>query len=159
VQEYMQGGTLKSLLLKEAYDRRPQWRYSRCDAFRWAVGISKAMLYLHRFKPMIVHRDLKAENVLLTRRNVARSEAKLADFGLHKMIKVGVGSAAGVCPAWGRLARPGWATPQLSVGREELFGKSPDTTRPSADCGSRDRGIVIPLPSSYRCRPAVVSPR
>ncbi len=35
----------------------------------------------------IIHRDLKAENVLLTRGSDGRTNAKLADFGLHKLIR------------------------------------------------------------------------
>lgn len=36
--------------------------------------------------PQILHRDLKAENVLLTRGADGRLCAKLADFGLHKLV-------------------------------------------------------------------------
>ena len=55
---------------------------------RWALEIAQALHYLHSFKPMVVHRDLKLENILLTSPDPARAHAKLADFGLHKMIKV-----------------------------------------------------------------------
>ena len=55
---------------------------------RWALEIAQALCYLHSFKPMIVHRDLKLENILLTSPYPGRAHAKLADFGLHKMIKV-----------------------------------------------------------------------
>lgn len=58
------------------------------DALRWALQIAEALAYLHQFSPLIVHRDLKLENILLTSPNPARANAKLADFGLHKMIKV-----------------------------------------------------------------------
>jgi len=59
----------------------------RQDALRWALDIAEALEYLHGLRPLIVHRDLKLENILLTATNPARSAAKLADFGLHKMIK------------------------------------------------------------------------
>lgn len=58
------------------------------DALRWALQIAEALAYLHQFSPLIVHRDLKLENILLTSPIPARANAKLADFGLHKMIKV-----------------------------------------------------------------------
>jgi serine/threonine protein kinase len=58
------------------------------DALRWALQIAEALAYLHQFSPLIVHRDLKLENILLTSPIPARADAKLADFGLHKMIKV-----------------------------------------------------------------------
>jgi serine/threonine protein kinase len=57
------------------------------DALRWALDIAEALEYLHGFRPLIVHRDLKLENILLTSGQPARASAKLADFGLHKMIK------------------------------------------------------------------------
>lgn len=57
------------------------------DALRWALQIAEALAYLHQFSPLIVHRDLKLENILLTSPVPRRADAKLADFGLHKMIK------------------------------------------------------------------------
>lgn len=58
------------------------------DALRWALQIAEALAYLHQFLPLIVHRDLKLENILLTSPVPSHADAKLADFGLHKMIKV-----------------------------------------------------------------------
>lgn len=58
------------------------------DAMRWALQIAEALAYLHHFSPLVVHRDLKLENILLTSPNPATADAKLADFGLHKCIKV-----------------------------------------------------------------------
>ncbi len=58
------------------------------DALRWALQIAEALAYLHHFSPLIVHRDLKLENILLTSPHPSKADAKLADFGLHKCIKV-----------------------------------------------------------------------
>lgn len=55
---------------------------------RWALQIAEALAYLHHFSPLVVHRDLKLENILLTSPKPAIADAKLADFGLHKCIKV-----------------------------------------------------------------------
>ena len=62
--------------------------YSWKDAFRWLQQIAGALQYLHGLRPMVVHRDLKLENLLLTGSNPAKADAKLADFGLCKLIKV-----------------------------------------------------------------------
>ena len=35
----------------------------------------------------ILHRDLKSENVLLARDEQGQQQAKLADFGLHKLVR------------------------------------------------------------------------
>ena len=62
--------------------------YTWRDALRWLQQIAGALKYLHGLRPMVVHRDLKLENLLLTCNNPARADAKLADFGLCKLIKV-----------------------------------------------------------------------
>lgn len=63
--------------------------YSWKDAFRWLQQIAAALKYLHGLRPMVVHRDLKLENLLLTGSNPGTADAKLADFGLCKLVKVG----------------------------------------------------------------------
>ena len=64
--------------------------YTWLDAFRWLEQIAAALKYLHSLRPMVVHRDLKLENMLLTGLDPATADAKLADFGLCKLVKVGV---------------------------------------------------------------------
>lgn len=43
--------------------------------------------YLHQARPMVVHRDLKMENVMLTLDHNEQVVAKLGDFGLHAVLK------------------------------------------------------------------------
>ena len=63
--------------------------YTWLDALRWLEQIAAALKYLHSLRPMVVHRDLKLENMLLTGLDPATADAKLADFGLCKLVKVG----------------------------------------------------------------------
>lgn len=72
--------------------------YAWTDALRWLQQIAVALKYLHGLRPMVVHRDLKLENMLLTGLDPATADAKLADFGLCKLVKVG---QAGVGSGWG----------------------------------------------------------
>ena len=51
----------------------------------FAKGIAQGMEYLHRLSPPIVHRDLKALNILVDR----NFGVKVADFGLSKAIPEG----------------------------------------------------------------------
>ena len=36
------------------------------DAVRWLIGIARGLKYLHECQPMVIHRDLKLENILLS---------------------------------------------------------------------------------------------
>jgi len=62
--------------------------YTSQDALTWMINVAEGMQYLHNVsesKPMIIHRDLKLENIMLSAwGNV--TIAKLVDFGLHKVI-------------------------------------------------------------------------
>ena len=67
--EYCVGGTLNERL------HRPS---SEEENFKWIRQMAAALAFLH--SRSVVHRDLKADNVLLT----ATEVAKLADFGLAR---------------------------------------------------------------------------
>ena len=82
VLEYMGGGTLSDLVQRQMLT--PQYKiYSTNDALRWSIQIASALAYLHNSKPMLIHRDLKPDNIMLTK---DLSSAKLIDFGLHSRI-------------------------------------------------------------------------
>ena len=40
--------------------------YTTDEAVRWCLQIAEGLAYLHAQRPVIVHRDLKLENCLLT---------------------------------------------------------------------------------------------
>ena len=67
--EYCVGGTLNERLTR---------RSSEEINFKWICQMAEALAFLHSRR--IVHRDLKADNVLLT----ATEDVKLADFGLAR---------------------------------------------------------------------------
>lgn len=89
VQEYMDSGTLKTLLLKQMVNMgKPM--YSFAQAIEWAVDIAEGIEFLHGFRPMVIHRDLKCDNVMLTTDGKgpgARKKAKIADLGLHALVQ------------------------------------------------------------------------
>ncbi|KAK9073248.1 hypothetical protein SSX86_007572 [Deinandra increscens subsp. villosa] len=79
VYEYMDGGNLEDVLPDRT---RFLWK-QRVDV---AMDVAKALVFLHHeCYPSIVHRDVKASNVLLDK----RGRAKVTDFGLARVMDVG----------------------------------------------------------------------
>ena len=60
VAEYCEKGSLGKLLRREGGGHKLM-----STKLRWISEIAKAMCYLHGFQPPILHRDLKADNVLV----------------------------------------------------------------------------------------------
>ncbi|GKV44005.1 hypothetical protein SLEP1_g51234 [Rubroshorea leprosula] len=90
VYEYMPNGTLQDHLLGKI--KEP---LSFARRLRIALGSSKGILYLHtEVDPPIFHRDIKASNILLDSKLVA----KVADFGLSRLAPVP--SIEGAAPAY-----------------------------------------------------------
>ena len=111
--------------------------------YRVCLGIVKdtadAMAYLHRRTPLILHRDLKAENLLLEK----NLRCKLTDFGLSRTFDASKPCKMTVC------GTPSWVAPEVFRGDEysekvdvysygillwEIFaGKKPYGDKSSAD--------------------------
>ena len=71
--QYCSGGDLNSRLNKSSSDE---------TNLKWIQQLSKGVAYLHSRNPPIVHRDLKADNVLL--KDKSSEELMLTDFGLAR---------------------------------------------------------------------------
>ncbi|KAK1430218.1 hypothetical protein QVD17_12794 [Tagetes erecta] len=75
VMEYMSGGVLHDLLhLTTPGSSPPSWRRRA----KMAIQIARAVKFLHESKPLIIHRDIKSQNILFD----SKLNARLADFGL-----------------------------------------------------------------------------
>ena len=75
---------------------------------------AKAMEYLHGRTPKIIHRDLKAENLLIT----SSFTCKLSDFGLSRILDTAEDQAATLC------GTPRWVAPE--VYRGEVYNSKID---------------------------------
>ena len=71
-----------------------------------ALDAAEAVLYLHNFRPQILHRDLKSENLLLD----ANFRCKLSDFGLSRQFDIASPGSLTVC---GSLL---WVAPEIFRG-------------------------------------------
>ncbi|XP_071729837.1 serine/threonine-protein kinase-like protein At5g23170 [Rutidosis leptorrhynchoides] len=71
--EHMSGGMLHGSL-HTGDSSPPSW----CKRVKMIIQIARAVQYLHESKPIIIHRDIKSENILFD----SKSNARLADFGL-----------------------------------------------------------------------------
>ncbi|HEY0459061.1 MAG TPA: serine/threonine-protein kinase [Pyrinomonadaceae bacterium] len=72
--EFIDGENLNELLAKEA---NPIGFEKLID---WAMEILDVLDYLHKFKPPIIHRDIKPHNIMLDR----NQHIKLIDYGISK---------------------------------------------------------------------------
>ncbi|XP_024313623.1 serine/threonine-protein kinase STY13 isoform X2 [Brachypodium distachyon] len=75
VVEYQHGGTLKTFLYNHRDKKLPYKKVVQI-----ALDIARGLCYLHSKK--IVHRDVKAENMLL---NKKKSTVRIADFGVARV--------------------------------------------------------------------------
>ncbi|KAG5035404.1 hypothetical protein JHK87_010314 [Glycine soja] len=100
VYEYIGGGSLEELVTNT---KRLTWK-RRLEV---AIDVARALVYLHHeCYPSIVHRDVKASNVLLDK----DGKAKVTDFGLARIVNVGdshvstivAGTVGYVAPEYGQ---------------------------------------------------------
>ncbi|KAJ8539045.1 hypothetical protein ON010_g12826 [Phytophthora cinnamomi] len=95
--ELMKGGDLRTLL--KGYDSRKHPQGIDQDKIRIAFHIAQALTYMHSLSPVVIHRDLKSKNVLLTE----DLDAKLTDFGASRerqehTMTAGVGTMLWMAP-------------------------------------------------------------
>jgi serine/threonine protein kinase len=80
--EFMEGGSLQQKLMQMNTSGK---KFLFDQGFAVIKGIASAMTYMHSRRPFaVIHRDLKPANILLN----AAGEAKVADFGLSKMLDI-----------------------------------------------------------------------
>ncbi|KGN51641.1 serine/threonine-protein kinase-like protein At5g23170 isoform X1 [Cucumis sativus] len=76
VMEFMPNGSLRDLLLQPVLAPVPTTSWHR--RLHIITQIARAVCFLHQANPIVIHRDIKAENILFD----SNWDLKLADFGL-----------------------------------------------------------------------------
>lgn len=127
--EYMEGGSLEEVI--------SDWtRFGWARRLEAAVGVARALVFLHHdCQPAVVHRDVKASNVLLDR----AGRARVTDFGLARVVGPGeshvstvvAGTVGYVAPEYGQTWRAttkgdvysfGVLAMELATGRRAVDG-------------------------------------
>ncbi|XP_062199974.1 probable LRR receptor-like serine/threonine-protein kinase At1g07650 [Phragmites australis] len=157
VYEYMENNCLARALFVEQYKLRLEWTTRR----KICLGIARGLAYLHEESAIrIVHRDIKASNILLDK----DLNAKISDFGLAKLneddhthISTKVAGTIGyMAPEY---AMRGYLTDKADVysfgvvALEIVSGKSNTNYRPKEDfvylldwaCVLHERGTLLEL--------------
>ncbi|CAI8583454.1 unnamed protein product [Vicia faba] len=129
VYEYIEGGSLEDLVTDKT---RLTWK----KRLQIAIDVARALVYLHHeCDPSIVHRDVKASNVLLDK----EGKAKVTDFGLARVVNVGdshvstmvAGTIGYVAPEYGQTMKAttkgdvysyGVLAMELATGRRAVDG-------------------------------------
>lgn len=75
-------------------------------AYNVAFDMSKGLAYLHNHNPIVIHRDLKSQNILLD----DKMRTKIGDFGLSKFRDVG--KTMSICGS------PLWVAPEVLRGEK-----------------------------------------
>jgi len=147
VSEYLPGGSLQDLLLREG-------KLTLCQALDLSAQAARGLAHVHRLG--ILHRDVKPQNMLLSR----LGEVKLADFGLAQAmqaqkahVSANVGTPAFRAP---EVCAGGSATPAsdvFSLGASLFFlltGRAPFLSEPGS--GERESQLRLPaeLPRPVR---------
>ncbi|KAF4315656.1 hypothetical protein BBO99_00007279 [Phytophthora kernoviae] len=101
--EYVDNGSVSEYLMNPSTPR--EWDQQKLKV---ALDVSEALVYLHSFAPPILHRDLRASNVLLT----SSMEAKLAKTGVAHL-RTAQGDETP------RNTMGPWQAPEILMGAEE----------------------------------------
>ena len=106
VLEHCDGGDLSQSIARRRSERRPYPEHEAASIF---VMITLALRHVHARR--IVHRDVKAANVFLTKKGVA----KLGDFGVSRQLDVSGGGATQLAST--RIGTPYYLAPEIFEGQ------------------------------------------
>ncbi|HEY2463964.1 MAG TPA: protein kinase [Steroidobacteraceae bacterium] len=131
-----------------------------CDAQRLTIA-ARLVLFMqvleavqHAHQKQVIHRDLKASNILVTE----SGQVRLLDFGVAKLLETDEGDLAPLTSVYGRALTPDYASPELLYGEmidarsdiyslgillyEMLTGLRPYNLKGAASIGALEQAII-----------------
>nr|KYP44605.1 Putative serine/threonine-protein kinase receptor [Cajanus cajan] len=133
IYEYMASGSLDSFIFDDTKSKLLGWP----QRLHIICGIARGLMYLHQDSRLrVIHRDLKASNVLLDE----NLSPKISDFGLARVFKGDQieGNTSRVVGTYGYMA-PEYATDGLFSVKSDVF--SFGILVLEIVCGKRNRGL------------------
>jgi serine/threonine protein kinase len=97
---------------KSEKSKTPRPMLPICLVIRLALDIAKGMLFLHSCRPIVLHRDLKSQNILLD----SDFHCKVCDFGISR--------AATTMNTMTAVGTPQWMSPEVL--RNERYSEKAD---------------------------------
>jgi serine/threonine protein kinase len=110
VLELASGGSLRCALDNAAFALGWEVR------LKWLIGISEGVSKLHSLSPRpVIHRDLKAANVLLSSAHIASAVPKVCDFGVATIMETMASAMSGA--GGGMAGSLAWKAPETFRGK------------------------------------------
>ncbi|TAL20328.1 serine/threonine protein kinase [Patescibacteria group bacterium] len=112
VMEFVEGKTL----LEEIEERDSYLSFD--DVVRIARDVLRAIEYGHRMEPQVIHRDIKAENVMVNRESDGTILwVKVLDYGVARILEQGIGTGrAALTMEKAILGTPYYMSPEVCAG-------------------------------------------
>ncbi|XP_066338391.1 probable L-type lectin-domain containing receptor kinase S.5 isoform X2 [Miscanthus floridulus] len=123
IYEYMTNGSLDQHLFKNGSVQQQQQEDGDTSLRQWhtrygiARDIATGLHYVHHeHEPMVLHRDIKASNIMLD----SDFRARLGDFGIACTVAVNRSSVTGIAGTWGYIA-PDYAMSYKATRQTDIY--------------------------------------
>lgn len=123
IYEYMKNGSLDQHLFRRGGNGEQQHQQEEASIRQWHTrygivrDIATGLHYVHHeHEPMVLHRDIKASNIMLD----SNFHARVGDFGIACTVAADRSSATGMVGTWGYIA-PDYAMTHRATRQTDIY--------------------------------------